>query len=112
MLTFPVPAAINGDALTKQLADAGFPGAAVSVAGDELQIVGPQDGDRAAVEAVVSAHDGQPLPLSPERQADEDARAQLAAIRSKAKEVAAGTGTFTAAQIQKILAHLILRATR
>lgn len=41
---------------------------------------------------------------------DEDT--QLAAIRAKAKEVAAGTGTFTAAQVQKILANLVLRNTR
>lgn len=43
-------------------------------------------------------------------QADEDR--QLRALRTKAREVAAGNGTFTAAQVQKILAHLVLRASR
>lgn len=41
-----------------------------------------------------------------------EADTQLSAVRAKAKEVAAGTSAFTAAQTQKILAHLVLRATR
>ena len=36
----------------------------------------------------------------------------LSAIRAKAQAVAAGDGAFTAAQVQKILAHLVLRTTR
>lgn len=110
MLTFPLPAVLNGDALRAQLRAAGLIAAEVSVSGADLVITGTDD--RAAAASVVSAHDGQPLPLDPEAQADVDAATQLASIRAKAKQVAAGTDTFTAAQVQKILAHLVLRATR
>lgn len=37
---------------------------------------------------------------------------EMSKVREKAKAVAAGTDTFTAAQMQKAVAHLILRATR
>lgn len=37
---------------------------------------------------------------------------KLSAVRAKAEAVKAGTDTFTAAQMQKILAHLVLRSTR
>lgn len=37
---------------------------------------------------------------------------EMSKVRAKAQAVAAGTDTFTAAQMQKAVAHLILRATR
>lgn len=43
---------------------------------------------------------------------DTQTRDQMLAIRTKAKAVFAGTDTFTAAQLQKIAAALVLRATR
>ena len=60
----------------------------------------------AQLQAAVQAHSADPDYGVP----DEDR--QLRALRTKAREVAAGTGTCTAAQTQKILAHLILRSTR
>lgn len=59
-----------------------------------------------ALSAALAAHTPQPdYGLS-----DEDR--QLLAVRAKARAVAAGTDTLTAAQVQKIVAHLVLRATR
>lgn len=110
MLTFPAPPKIDGAALTAQLAAAGLPDIDVQLVEGYVRLIGTDD--RATARPVVATHDGAALPLPPERQADEDARTQLTAIRAKAKQVAAGEGTFTAAQTQKILAQLILRATR
>lgn len=42
---------------------------------------------------------------------DPNARA-ISAVREKANAVITGTDTFTAAQVQKIVARLVLRATR
>lgn len=59
-----------------------------------------------ALSAAISAHTPDPEYGQP----DEDR--QLRVLRTKARDVAAGNGTFTTAQVQKILAHLVLRATR
>lgn len=55
MLTFPVPAALNGDALAAELMAAGLE-AAVSVSGDQLVVDGPTQADRERVRAVIAAH--------------------------------------------------------
>lgn len=82
-------------------------GAALSASEDDLVVA---DADAPvtpeALSAALDAHTPDPDFGRP----DEDR--QLRAIRTKAREVAAGNGTFTAAQVQKILAHLILRSTR
>lgn len=74
MLTFPVPAALNGDALSDELAAAGFD-ADVFVRGDELVVDGPDDTDRDAVQAVIDGH----VPPDPEPTKED----KLAVIRPK-----------------------------
>lgn len=83
-----------------------WPASFVQADGGWRYRVDRDDIDRAAVQAALDAHTPDPEYGQP----DEDR--QLRALRTKAQQVAAGDGTFTAVQIQKILAHLILRATR
>lgn len=66
MLTFPVPAALNGDALAAELRAAGvqLKNHDVSVTQDQLCIV--TDADRATVQSVVQAHVPPPPPADPE----------------------------------------------
>lgn len=66
MLTFPAPAKINGEALTAELATAGYPDADVYLRDSELVIVGPDDTDRAGVKRVVDAHVPPPPPPNPQ----------------------------------------------
>lgn len=110
MLTFPLPARIDGDALRSELRAAGLTTADVYVAGDQVVVSGTTDQTKAA--QVVSAHTGTPLPLSAADQAAKDAATALAALRAKAATVAAGTATFTATELQTILAATVLRAGR
>lgn len=74
--------------------------------------------DEATLAAAVEAHvadpdwtDPDPAP-APEPTDEEKAAVDLSAVRAKAKAVFAGTDTFTAAQVQKLVAALVLRATR
>lgn len=108
MLTVPAPDEINGRKLREQLADSG-----ITVRRDEVYLTDGElvftalgDEHTDAVTAALGEHLTRPDPPPP----DEDT--QLLAVRAKAQQVAAGEGTFTAAQVQKILAHLILRSTR
>lgn len=81
--------------------------AALTASDAEVVVTDPDSAVTAsALSAAIEAH----IPDPDFGRPDEDR--QLRALRAKAKEVAAGTGTFTAAQTQKILAHLILRSTR
>lgn len=89
MLTFPVPASLNGDALTDELAAAGFPDADVTVVGDDLRVTGIDDADRDAVRSVLDAHVPPPPPADP---ADEF-RAAIEAATSIADLKAALLGT-------------------
>lgn len=57
------------------------------------------------LEAAVGAHIADDFYGQPEQR-------DLAALRLKAQAVQAGTDTFTAAQIQKVVATLVLKATR
>lgn len=66
MLDFPRPDALHGEALADELEAAGFPDVDVSVDRDTLQIAGPDEADRDAVQQVVDAH----VPPEP---VDEDA---------------------------------------
>lgn len=80
-----------------------------ALTGDDTQIVVADPDATITTEALssaVAAHTPDPDYGQP----DEDR--QLRAVRAKALAVKAGTDTFTAAQTQKILAHLILRSTR
>lgn len=60
----------------------------------------------AQLQAALDSHTPDPL-----YELDNDSR-QLHSLRAKALQVWAGDGTFTTTQVQKILAGLVLRATR
>lgn len=64
------------------------------------------DADAAKVNAAIAAH------VADDAYGQPSEDVGLAGVRAKAAQVAAGDGTFTAAQVQKILAHLVLRTTR
>jgi hypothetical protein len=89
VLTFPVPAALNGEALTAELAAAGIT-ASVTVSGDSLQVV--TDADHSAVERVVKAHVPPPPPASP----DSDLAARIQAVHDDS-QVSASVKKLTAA---------------
>lgn len=79
-LTFPKPAALHGDALTDELAAAGFPDAEVVDNGrGELEVDGVTDADRDGVKAVIDAHVPPPPPPDP----DDELDAALAAAAAK-----------------------------
>lgn len=88
MLTFPLPAAVHGDALTEELATAGFV-ADVYVRDGELVVVGPTEGDRPAVQSVIDAH----VPPDPRPDPDDEFRAAIEAATSIADLKAALLGT-------------------
>lgn len=82
-------------------------GTALTASDEEIVVADPDANVTAEqVQAALDAHTPDPL-----YGLDEDSR-QFQALRAKAKQVWAGDGTFTAAQVQKILAGLVLRATR
>lgn len=105
MLTFPLPNPFNGSSLAEAL---GVTPLDLFVKGDELGVNLPES-ERDRVAAAVAAHTGEP---TAEEQADRDERDQLDALRAKARAVWRGEDTFTVAQVQKILAGLVLRATK
>lgn len=106
-LIFPKPAALNGRALEAELAAVGIQ-ARVTTSGDRLEVWGPDvsEANRDQAGQVISAHTGEP---TAEQKTETDSRAQVAAIRAKARAVLAGTDTFTASELQKIVAALVLR---
>lgn len=111
MLSFQKPQPLNGEKLIEELTTAGFsvhPIFGLVVSGDALEIDLP-DAVRPAIEGIVAAHTGA---FTAEQAQQADERDQLAALRNKAKNVWAGTDSFTVAQRDKILAGLVLRATR
>lgn len=82
-------------------------GAALSASDSEIVVADPASTVTAAqLQTKLTAHTADPN----YGKASEDMA--LAAIRSKAQQVAAGSATFTAAEIQQILAAAVLRATR
>lgn len=87
MPSFPIPAALHGDALTDELAAAGFT-ATVYVSGDELVINGPADTDHDAVQAVIDAH----VPPAPPPDPETEFRAAVKAATSIADLKAALLG--------------------
>lgn len=89
-LTFPKPTALHGEALTDELAAAGFLDAEVSDNGrGELEVSGVADGDRDAVQAVIDAHVPPPPPPDP----DDEFRKAVEAATSIADLKAALLGT-------------------
>lgn len=105
-MVFDLPP-LNGAQLADELASGGVVLASeIAVDGDGRLVIDAPDSDRPVVQTILAAHVPDPEFGRP----DEDR--QLGVLRAKAREVAAGNGTFTAAQVQKILAHLVLRATR
>lgn len=82
-------------------------GAALSASDTEIVVADLRAGvSEAAVRAALAAHVADPdFGIAPE---DKQARA----ARAKALQVFAGTATFTPAEVQKILAAVVLRATR
>lgn len=103
----------------------------VEIGRKALRVLGPDDDgtyvvkfdeadlSEADMQVALDAHvadpnwtDPNPPPLSAEDQGAKDTATQLEQIRTKAKAVFAGTDTFTTAQVQKILAGLVLRQTR
>jgi hypothetical protein len=94
-----------------------------------LRVVGPEPNgktlvdapntNQADLESAIASHVANPSwvhpnppPLSDAELQDAEVPVQLTQLRNKARAVYAGTDTFTAAQSQKILAALVLRATR
>lgn len=107
METFTPPTDLNGVQLRAELQTAGVePAQQPRIDGDGRLVLDVPASARQTVQAVLDAHTPDPDFGQP----DEDRQIRL--VRAKAQEVAAGTGTFTAAQVQKILSHLILRSTR
>lgn len=99
---------VNPAQLRDEIATAlGIPAPYVDRYADRLEVVGMVDDTMAdQIRAVIASHvpdQGYGVPTE-----DRDLRA----LRAKAQGVWNGTDTFTAAQVQKILAGIILRATR
>lgn len=124
-LTFPAPSPLNGDALEDEIEAAGQGPVAVLLSGSTI-FVSSRDGralNQTTVGQAVAAHTGQPTATqaaTSTRVTDADAAlAQLItlaggtnAVRSKLKNVAAGTDTFTNAQSQRLLAMIGLFVLR
>lgn len=87
-----------------------------------LRVVGPHpdgvtritayDVPKTALNTAVAAHTAVATWKDPEYVAAPDPDALLKAVRAKAQQVADGNGAFTLAQVQQILAALVLRGTR
>lgn len=68
--------------------------------------------EQAQVDAHRATAQAQQSVLAAEEQAQTEINNDLTALRAKAKAVRAGTDTFTTAQLQKIVAGIVLRLTR
>lgn len=93
--------AINLAQLDAELGNVGLCASATEVVAAERASV-----TKTQLELAVAAH----VPNPDFGKPPEDV--EMSKVRVKAQAVAAGTDTFTAAQVQKILANLVLRATR
>lgn len=90
----------------------GVPLRAVGPDDDGNTLVAVQGGTKAALDAAVDGHTAAPAWVDPGYVPPPDTATPIDAVRARAQEVLAGTGTFTAAQMQKILAALVLRTSR
>lgn len=68
-----------------------------------------EQSQRAADDAAAAAKEEADAAAATEQ---DDASTRLAAVRAKALQVRDGSATFTAAEVQRILAAIVLRATR
>lgn len=107
MSAFEVSGTVNVDQLADEIKAAhGWPAAPGLIRdGNTLQVL-RDDADAVKVRKALASH----VPNPDFGRPVEDAA--LGALRAKALQVIAGDGTFTAAQTQKILASIVLRATR
>lgn len=67
------------------------------------------ESDRAAIQAIIDAHDGSPpADIAAEQKPREDARAIIESHNTKARQVIAGEGgvSFTASELNKLIAAL------
>ena len=112
ILVYPIPDPLLGDLLAVELASIGIMNAegVVDRDGGTLKVWVPDGTSRAAVDAVVAAHD--PTAVLAAMAADtaeyEALGPVLQAILAKCRAVAAGTDTFTNIQAQQLLARLTL----
>lgn len=120
-LSLPAPSPIDGDALRLEFAAAGFGVVDLFVENvdEQLLLTVETDASEADASAVVDAHTGAPTlqqqaDLARVKDADQGvgSLATTAGIRAKCKAVLAGTDTFTAAQMQRAVAALVLLALR
>lgn len=88
MLTFPIPASLQGQALSDELAAAGL-AADVYIRGDELVIDGPTD--RAAVKRILDAH-VPPTPATSDPDAELVAAITAATTLAQLKDALIGKG--------------------
>lgn len=115
-LRLPAPSPLNGQGLLEELQTAGLPCHGVVLVGDVVELAGLDDTHTAHATLVVAVHAGAG-PLV-DRDAAE-AQAEIAEMRdrarqvlSKARRVVKGEDTFTAAEIQRIVAALVVYLAR
>jgi hypothetical protein len=94
VLTFPVPAALHGDALADELHAAGLTDASVYVDRDRLIVSDVDDADRTKVESVLAAH-VPPVPTPPA-----DLAERLAAVEARLDKAASVAVTGDAAKLR------------
>lgn len=112
VLVFPAPPVLNGGNLEAEIAAVIGLAVRVTSRGDVIDVAGPDGLEEAVIAPIVAAHTGLPTPaqqaeLDADAEADQAAR-NLEPILAKCRAVLAGTDTFTAAQVQKLLAGLTL----
>lgn len=120
VLNFTRPTSLYGLALEREIAAAGFRDVRVSDAPEGLLVEAytaagepVTDADRPLIQTVIDQHSGS---ASVEEQDELNlavgVRDDLAGVRAKARAVYRGTDTFTAAQVQRLVAALVLMVTR
>lgn len=105
-LTFALPAALCGEGLDRELADAGVPGVQVRVVESTLYLSGVPEASRAKAEEIVAAHTGAP---TPEQQAALDAEKRIADARARIIARKGNTwSALTSAEKDAVFADLIV----
>lgn len=114
-MRFPRPAVLHGDNLTKEIAAAGFDAVKVAVypEDNEIEVSGRTSagneigaGDRPALQAIITAHTGQP---TEEQQRPTKARQKIEAAIATLENADTNWATLTAAQ-KDAAARLVVRA--
>lgn len=107
MIRVAAPARVNGDALASECRAAGLdvPDRAVSLIGAEIEVATLVEAQRPALQTVVAAHTGDPLPLTGERAVAADLRAKASAALSANDTflaLAAPSNAQTLTQVQRL----------